>query len=493
MKKRVYTTPEQKAEEMIRAGARPLEPFKSKDAPWRCECLTCGREITPRYAPVHRGQGACKYCAGRAVIPEDAEAVLRAQGLEPLEPYPGAQRPWKARCLSCGKESSPTYGNLKNGSTCRHCSKTKVAQARKLSDRELHAALEKANLALRGEFDYENHRQKIPGLCLRCERDVETTLFQLRQGGSGCPYCAGKKVDSAFAVQVMKEKGLVPLTDYPGSGTPWRCRCERCGNEVTPTYGSILSGQSGCIYCGQRVVIPEEAERFLIEEKKLQPLVPYPGSAKPWKCRCLVCGYETSPQYANLRGGHDGCLNCAGKWVDPERALREMLEAEITPKGPFPGAGNKWPSTCNKCHRDIEPTYKGVRTGRGCRYCAEIGIDYSAPGYLYLIVHNEYKSLKIGIANSNPRKKYYDRLNQHEKRGWELMQRWDFDLTEKAFRVEQGFLEWVRLELGLPQYLDVEEMPQGGATETFSSEGLTPAECAEKVESLRAVASDDSD
>ena len=89
--------------------------------------------------------------------------------------------------------------------------------------------------------------------------------------------------------------------------------------------------------------------------------------------------------------------------------------------------------------------------------------------------------MKIGIANSAPRKLYYDRLKDHGRRGWEVVGKWEFDLTQTAFEVEQGFLAWVRLELGLPQFLGPEEMPQGGATETFSSTGLSVEDCEEIV------------
>jgi formylmethanofuran dehydrogenase subunit E len=47
---------------MARAGVRPLEPFTSNTAHWRCECLTCHQEITPVVVNVRRGQGACLFC-----------------------------------------------------------------------------------------------------------------------------------------------------------------------------------------------------------------------------------------------------------------------------------------------------------------------------------------------------------------------------------------------------------------------------------------------
>lgn len=121
-----------------------------------------------------------------------------------------------------------------------------------------------------------------------------------------------------------------------------------------------------------------------------------------------------------------------------------------------------------KCHREVSPTYGTVARGSSCRFCADIGIDYTSPGYVYLITHQGMMSHKIGIANTHPRKKYYDRLKQHLAKGWLFVSRHEFSSADTAFKVEQQFLNWVRSDLGLGVYLSSAEMPQGGYTETFS-------------------------
>lgn len=47
---------------MLNAGVRPLDPYVSNTSKWRCECLTCHREITPVVVNVQKGQGACIHC-----------------------------------------------------------------------------------------------------------------------------------------------------------------------------------------------------------------------------------------------------------------------------------------------------------------------------------------------------------------------------------------------------------------------------------------------
>ena len=53
--------------------------------------------------------------------PAVAAADMRAAGLEPLEDYPGASKPWRLRCLKCGKEVTPLFSNVRNGSGCKYC------------------------------------------------------------------------------------------------------------------------------------------------------------------------------------------------------------------------------------------------------------------------------------------------------------------------------------------------------------------------------------
>ena len=50
---------------MRAAGLEPLEPYRNSRAAWRCRCLSCGREVTPRYGSVAMGQGGCVACGNR--------------------------------------------------------------------------------------------------------------------------------------------------------------------------------------------------------------------------------------------------------------------------------------------------------------------------------------------------------------------------------------------------------------------------------------------
>ncbi len=114
---------------MRAAGADPTEPYPGSSVRWRCRCLACGREITPRLGNVHSGHAPCSYCAGQTVDPGEAAAVMRAAGLEPAGAYPGAAVPWRCRCMACGRESEPRYASVSKGSGCRYCGSDRIRKA----------------------------------------------------------------------------------------------------------------------------------------------------------------------------------------------------------------------------------------------------------------------------------------------------------------------------------------------------------------------------
>jgi hypothetical protein len=248
-----------------RAGVEPLEPYRGSQAPWRCRCLMCGHEVQPRFDNVRAGHAACGYCAGAMVDPVAAVAVMRAAGLEPLDPYPGAGQPWRCLCTRCGHEVKPRYASVSKGSGCRYC------------------ALETAGQSVR--------------------------------------------LDGSAAAELMRAAGVDPLEPYPGAGEPWRCRCVTCGNEVRPRYTDVQRGHRGCKWCSWRQVSIDQrmphatAATFMIEHG-LEPLEQYPGSGKQWRCRCLSCGDEVTPRYTNIKQGW-GAATDAPRWLaaGPSEAL----------------------------------------------------------------------------------------------------------------------------------------------------------------------------
>ena len=277
----------------------------------------------------------------RRLDPEVAAAVMRAAGLEPLEPYPGAGVQWSALCLTCGGTTFSRYSYV-------------------------------------------------------------------RRYGSGCASCgarranAPRRLDPAKAASDMIAAGIQPLEPFQTVMTDWRCQCMICGREVITRHNRIQQGVGGCKWCAQRAV-PEAEAIAAMQAAGAQPLEPFPGTNKAWRCQC------------------------------------------------------------NQCGREVRPWLLSVNAGRGpCRYCADR--SYWSKGeslaIVYLLVNEHWNAVKVGIMRADTH-----RLTEHRRHGWTVIETWERLTPETAYAAEQSVLSMWRTK-GIPDAVAAENMPQSGHTET---------------------------
>ena len=468
---------------MIKNGqATPLELYPGAHRPWRCKCNRCGEEVNPRLSKVNSGQLACRKCAIKAFaetrLLSDKAArdamVERGVSPDPSVKYPGALKPWISTCLTCNRQISPTYANVMQGHNgCLYCTGKKVdlTEVEELFARNL----------LEPKVPYIGTEKPRLCKCLRCGREVSPSHNSLKKGQSGCAYCANRKVDPIDAEVLMRAAGLMPLIPYPGASKKWKCQCTACGRTVYPTRGAIQQGSGGCKYCAKNFVDAVEAESKMLTAK-LQPKVPYPGSETPWPCTCLRCGKEVSPRYKTVNRGGGGCKFCAGiARLEPAQAEEVMRAAGLEPLEPYPGSHRPWKSKCQECGKEVSPSHKKVQAGGGCKFCSPSGIVYDAPGLIYLLQHEDFFALKIGITTTATR---VNRINQHKEHGWVLIRQWSVLTGEQAEFVETDLIVWWRDVLGAPIALTKQNMPQGGFTETSSLLHVDIGETCEYIENL---------
>ena len=462
------------------AGVEPLMPYPGSQEPWKCRCNACGREIFPRLGSIKAGQGACKFCAGHRTA-EMAHSEMLQLGFEPLERFPGTNKKWKCKCIKCGHVSSPRMNNVLNGSKCFECAKKENTKARSTPEHEAIQVMQAANLTPLTAYA----RSTKPWLsrCNNCQRMVSPTLSSVKKGG-GCAYCGKRRLDPHEAEKLLVSMGAKPQVPYPGSHNPWRSICLNCEREIKPRFADVRKTGTVCAFCsGNRIDISDAL--IVLKEKSLEPIDEFPGSGKPWRCRCIRCGEITSPTLYNLKTGTSGCASCAGRKVSSKQALELMRKSKIRPLDDrYPGSKIPWPSICEVCNNSISPTYGSILRGSSCRYCNVAGIKYNEPGFLYFISNTALRAHKIGIANTKSDSQYHDRLKQHLNKGWVLIERINFRKTQTAYDLEQGMLDWVRIDLNLPHFLPQSSMPQGGYTETFSS-GVPIEKVLERLKLLR--------
>ncbi len=405
----------------------------------------------------------------------DAKALFIKNNLEPLVPFPGTQKPWKSKCLVTGKTVSPTYGKVRDfGHRCIYCSRGVV------ESNQAEEIMTKAGFTPLVTFPGTNKPWKSK--CSTCNKITSPTFWNVSKG-TGCKFCSGRAVEPIDAINSMKKRGLETLEAFPGATKGWSVRCYTCKREFKAVFHS-LSTTNGCKYCSGIAVVESELLEKL-KELKLKPLEKYQSAKTPWKCKCLVCNHIVQPTWMRIKQGRGHCAFCSQRRIDIPEAIKFMKSIQLKPLTDFPGNNKPWLCKCLICKAEVSPRWSDLRQGQGgCSNCAEYGLNYQKPGYLYLITHEELRSHKIGIANSYKSRKFDDRMYQHEKRGWILFKKLDFNTVQEASDVETKILKWLRMEVGLPFNLSAKQMPQGGHTETVDASEIELVTIWAKVEEL---------
>ena len=402
----------------IANSLKPLVPYVNSTTPWESQCLKCKKVVSPNYNKVKQRGHQCGYCAGTRVDEHDAIGLMKTSGFITLAPYPGSNKPWKSECLTCKKITSPTYWNVSRG--------------------------------------------------------------------IGCKFCSGRAVDPKDAIMAMKLRGFRTLEPFPGAVKPWLVKCLTCKREFKTSFHS-LSTRTNCKYCSN-VAVDELELLKRLKDLKLKPLEKYKSAKIPWKCKCLVCNHIVQPTWNRIKQGRGHCAYCAQRRVDIPMALKSMKAFGLKPLVEFPGSNKPWKCKCSVCGLEVSPRWGDLQQGQGgCSNCADWGLNYGKPGYIYLITHESLNAHKIGIANSYKSKKYDDRMYQHERQGWVLYKKAKFETVQKASDIETSVLKWLRLQVGLPAFLTPKQMPKSGHTETVDATEIDLPTIWAKVEKLSRV------
>jgi len=461
------------------AGFEPIGKYPGNTKIlWKAKHKKCGVTSSPTFASIKKG-GGCRTCSGTLrVTPSAAKKLFLINKLEPIEPYKDTQSPWKSKCLITGKIVSPTYGKVRDyGHRCKYCSENVTDQVDAI------ALMKKAGFKTIAPYPGANKPWKSQ--CLECNKIFSPNFTSIKMG-HGCKYCKKKAVDPKDAVAIMLKKGLITLGPYPGATNLWKVECVTCGKKFETRFGSSAN-LSSCRFCAGRDVDIQDL-LLRLKELKLKPLEEYKSAKTPWKCKCQVCNHIVQPTWSRIKQGRGHCAYCAQRRVDIPEALKFMKSLKLEPLVEFPGGNKPWKCKCLNCGLDANPRWSDLRQGQGgCSNCADYGLNYQMPGYLYLITHKEFASHKIGIANNYKTRKVDDRMYRHQKQGWTLYEKKNFPTVQEAANIETGILKWLRMEVGLDLHLISSQMPQGGWTETVDASEIDLPTIWAKVEELSKV------
>jgi hypothetical protein len=110
---------------MLKANLKPLEPFQNSRSRWKCRCLVCKQEVVTSYTSVAYHKTGCRFCNNTKKEinnkRKDALQIAKSAKLKPLEPYKSMHASWKCKCLICKKIVSPSLNSLQRGGGCKYC------------------------------------------------------------------------------------------------------------------------------------------------------------------------------------------------------------------------------------------------------------------------------------------------------------------------------------------------------------------------------------
>jgi hypothetical protein len=427
------TTHPHLAEEVDGWDASSVTATSQKKERWKCKLgHTWIAEIKSR------GYGAgCPVCDGKVVLPGFNDLVTthpklasQAHGWDPttVSKGSGLKRRWKCEL---GHLWEASVGSRSSGTGCPVCSNHQVLRG--------HNDLASKNPEVAKQADgwdpstiSPHSSKKMPWICPKGHRYTCTVAH--RSEGKGCPFCAGRQVLAGFNDLATthpdiasQAHGWDPTTLSAGSHRRqmWKCSIGHVWDEVVSLR---TSNGYGCSICsGKRVLkgfndLATTHPEIANQADGWDPTEVSKGhnKKKNWKCEL---GHQFTETVNHRTGMKSGCPICAGKKVlvgfndlattSPSLAS-EAFEWDPTTVTRGSSAKKAW-----RCHLGHVWTTSpsGRLRGEGCPSCSRSGFDPNKSGWLYLIDHLELEMLQIGITNS-PK----DRLKDHSRRGWELIE-----------------------------------------------------------------------
>jgi hypothetical protein len=185
----VRATEEELKAFLIKNNLQMIDDYPGAHKKWQCRCKKCKNIIGVSYASVNSGQGACKYCANRAVPEKAAIKLLKSRGLIPLENFLGSHKPWKVSCIKCGWEGKTTFHKVsaKSKRGCPKCGIENRAERLKMPLKQVDLLLKSKKL--KRIANYKNNQIPLSCICLVCKSEVSPRVGNLIQGHQGCLVC----------------------------------------------------------------------------------------------------------------------------------------------------------------------------------------------------------------------------------------------------------------------------------------------------------------
>ncbi len=389
----------------------------------------------------------------RSVSDFSAELAAEAEGWDPSSVSYGSARKLPWICVRAHHWlASPNQRTHGDGAGCPYCS------GRLAWPGESDLATLRPDLAV--EADGWDPSTLSPGSHAirpwRCGQGHRwTAQVKSRASGAGCPVCANQRVlagyndlATVYPELASQADGWDPTSVIAGTGKTLNWMCEKGHRWRAATNGRVAG--NGCPICANRLVLPGYNDvatlrpELAAEADGWDPSTVLVGSHRkmPWVCHL---GHRWETTVLHRTGRNQGCPYCTNRRV--LAGLNDLathfpeLAAEADgwdPSTEIVDSHNIRPWRCSQGHQ-WRAEIKSRCDGRGCATCAKYGYDPAKAGWLYLLRHDLWGMLQIGITNS-PK----TRLAAHRSLGWEVVELRGPMNGQRARTLEQTILKDLR-------------------------------------------------
>lgn len=414
---------------------------------WRCPKGHVWKASVFRRAVENSG---CPICSKRKIQvgvndfatthPHLAREVISG---DPTSIASGSSKKLKWRC-SMGHEWEATVGSrVLRGTGCPYCAGKLILKG--FNDLEtLHPEIAKQANGWDPASTSANSHKKLSWICENGHTWKTSPNSRLsgrsRSSGAGnangCPFCWGRQTKEGFNDISTTHKDLIAFLVDPsdakrvskGSEKLLEWKCDKGHTWKAKVYEMVKPGKH-CPYCsGSRLLVgfndlatthPEFASQLVFPS----PLSVSAGSKKMavWKCNL---GHEWKSKIGSRVSNSVKCPVCSGAKIlvgfnDLATTNPELLP-EVTNWDPTQvtrGSGKSVRWKCLVGHVWVAKITDRTGKQSGCPNCAEFGYDTSKFGYVYLMSHEGWGLLQIGITNVPKR-----RLASHKAKGWVLIE-----------------------------------------------------------------------
>ena len=370
---------------------------------------------------------------GKSLAETHPELAAQADGWDPASVLPGSNKRFSWKCPMGHTWLTAPNNRTGRGTGCPVCSGLKVQIG--FND------LATTNPELVTEVDGWDPKTlsagsgKVVGWICKFGHKWNSNIDN-RSKGNGCPVCSGHKVQAGFndlattnPELAAQADGWDPKTLSAGSSRKVGWKCE-LGHRWKANIASRTRG-NGCPVCSGHAVLvgfndlAATNPKLAAQADGWDPttLTAYSNEKVGWKCEL---GHKSVTTVGSRTAGF-GCPVCVNQKVlvgyNDLATTNPELAAQADgwdPTTVTAGNGKKKKWKCEFGHTWItSPNGRTLFTlsRSGCPSCTKFGFDPNKNSWLYFIDHDELQMSQIGISNVPE-----DRLSQHSKRGWEVIE-----------------------------------------------------------------------